>query len=78
MPLEVPHRHPCKHHRLVAVAERNAEGLPGWTEAEPNDDDWVIGLRRPGVGPNQLTDALLFYGFDSACNCSMITLARVA
>ncbi|WP_230583950.1 hypothetical protein, partial [Xanthomonas arboricola] len=27
MPLKVPRRHPRKHHRLVSVAERNAEGL---------------------------------------------------
>ncbi|NJC43593.1 UNVERIFIED_ORG: hypothetical protein FHT06_000832 [Xanthomonas campestris] len=29
MPLKVPRRHPRKHHRLLSVAERNAEGLLG-------------------------------------------------
>ncbi|MGQ5358973.1 hypothetical protein ACULME_08470, partial [Xanthomonas arboricola pv. corylina] len=30
MPLKVPHRHTRKHHRLLSVAERNAEGMLGW------------------------------------------------
>ncbi len=77
MPLKVPRRHPRKYHRLLSVAERNA-GACLAAGAEPNGDDRVVDLVRPGVGPNQVRHAALAYGFDSACSCSMITLARVA
>ncbi|MBB2759139.1 UNVERIFIED_ORG: hypothetical protein GGR68_003313 [Xanthomonas campestris] len=73
-----PTPEPAQAAPVVVGCWKKSRGPAGLQGAEPNGDDRVVDLIRPGTGPNQVRHAALAYGFDSACSCSMITLARVA